>query len=911
MISSRISLDGTWTFRHALDEPSLARAAPREIAVPGPWQAQFADLRMKAGFGLYRRTVTLPAGWIQGCVRLVAGAAFHHASVSVNGVAVGESRGGWLPFAIDVTGVLREGDNEIVILVESPIDDPASHPEAPAAEILGGKQNWYGPQSGLWQPVYLERRDPDYAEGVRIRSDLATGDVAFAVRLGRPAGDGVSCEICIADPQGAVLHRLTADAAFGASEIAVPARIAAVQPWSPDAPNLYSATITVRRAGEPVDRIGESFGFRTFETRDGRFFLNGQPIYLRAALDQDYYPDTLCTTPSTAFLDDQFRKAKELGLNCVRCHIKAADPRYYEAADRLGLLVWTELPNAGRLSPRARARAEALLKGIVDRDGNHPSIVIWTIINENWGTDLVHNAEHRDWLKRSYAWLKAYDPGRLVVDNSPLAPSFHVRTDIADYHFYAAIPDHRADWDRFVDELASRPEWLYSAEGDAVATGQEPLMCSEFGNWGLPLPADLADAQGREPWWFETGHDWGDGIMYAHGVETRFADWSLDRVFGSLDGFVEAAQWQQFRALKYAIEAMRRKPQLAGYVITELTDCHWESNGLLDMRRKKRVFHNAFLTVNAPTVIVPQWERTAYWAGERMRLKIAIAHGEGPALTGAILEARLGGETQTLTVPPVAPGGVADLGAVTLRVPETERPEVMTVQLSLRGAEGRLVNTNHVTLAVHPKRAGPPLGETAVWAPSAHLRDHLAGLGYRIARNLASADLAVAVSPSPALAEYVRRGGRLLLLSDSPQQLYPFFPHWQAVRVLAREGTLWRGDWASSFSWLRRGRTFSALPGGPLLDHSFDRVFPTHVIAGCNLQDFQARVHAGLTIGWIHKPVALAVERGYGDGRFAASTFRLFRDAPLADPTATVLLDRLLVLTAGVITGAPAPAPAA
>ena len=144
--------------------------------------------------------------------------------------------------------------------------------------------------------------------------------------------------------------------------------------------------------------------------------------------------------PSVEFLEDQFRKAKELGLNCLRCHIKAADPRYYEVADRMGLLVWTELPNGGMSTDRSRGRKEKLLKGIVDRDGNHPSIVIWTIINENWGVDLVHDADHRDWLKRTFAWLKAYDPTRLVVDNSPLAPSFHVESDIADYHFYAAIP---------------------------------------------------------------------------------------------------------------------------------------------------------------------------------------------------------------------------------------------------------------------------------------------------------------------------------------------------------------------------------------------------------------------------------------------------------------------------------------
>lgn len=127
-------------------------------------------------------------------------------------------------------------------------------------------------------------------------------------------------------------------------------------------------------------------------------------------------------------------------------------------------------------------------------------------------------------------------------------------------------------------------------------------------------------------------------------------------------------------------------------------------------------------------------------------------------------------------------------------------------------------------------------------------------------------------------------------------RLSPLFPHWQNVKVRKRAGTVWRGDWASSFGWLHRPCGFSRVPGGSLLDETFDRVLPNYVISGCNLIDFQARVHAGLVVGWVHKPVALAVERSYGTGRFVASTFRLFRDPPGVDPTATVLLDSLLAL---------------
>jgi hypothetical protein len=642
--------------------------------------------------------------------------------------------------------------------------------------------------------------------------------------------------------------------------------------------------------------VTDKFGFRRFEAREGRFYLNGEPFYLRGALDQDYYPDTICTVPSVEFLEDQFRKVKELGLNCVRCHIKAADPRYYEVADRMGVLIWTELPNGGMATDRSRGRKERLLKGIVDRDGNHPSIIIWTIINENWGVDLVNDPDHRDWLKRTFAWLRAYDPTRLVVDNSPLAPSFHVESDIADYHFYAAIPDHRDEWDTFVEGLASRPSWIYSPYGDAVITGHEPLMCSEFGNWGLPFPKDLRDEKGQEPWWFETGHDWGEGVMYAHGVENRFADWSLDRVFEDLRRFVIASQWQQFRALKYQIEAMRRKSSLAGYVITELHDCHWESNGLLDMRRNPRVFHELFRTINADTVIAPRWERLSYWAGETARMEVALAHGAGPTIEGATLEVRIGEARTVLEVPRLDAPTVIDFGTVELAVPDGPDPTLRRFHFMLRAPDGTQLAQNHLDAAVHLRRAEPAGARSSVWSPDEDIRERFAALGYEAAKALGEATLVVSRAHDEAIAAHVRQGASLLLLPEKETSLYPFFPHWQNVKVQSRDGELWRGDWASSFAWLRRSGHFAGMPGGPLLDETFDRVLPDYVISGCNLLDFQARVFAGLVVGWIHKPVALGVERSYGRGRLVAATFRLFQDEPLADPTATMLTDALVDL---------------
>jgi hypothetical protein len=710
------------------------------------------------------------------------------------------------------------------------------------------------------------------------------------VRFHQPLLKPANVEINVVSPCGEAIVKVPTTAIVGLQTIVLETKIDRPLAWSPDQPNLYSLHARMLRFGAIVDQCCVQFGFRTIETRNGLLYLNGKPFYLRAALDQDYYPQMICTPPSVEFLEDQFRKAKELGLNGLRCHIKAPDPRYYEAADRIGLLIWAELPNGGFSTPRSRARKERTLHGILDRDRNHPSIICWTLINENWGVDLVHDSHHRKWLKELYGWVKAYDPTRLVVDNSPLAPSFHVQTDLADYHFYAAIPDSRLDWDRFVKGLAERADWLFSQEGDAETTQCEPLICSEFGNWGLPDPSLLVDQDGKEPWWFETGHDWGEGVMYPHGVEIRFVDWSLDRVFGDFRSFIIATQWQQYRALKYEIETLRRRREIAGYVITEFTDCNWESNGLLDMERNPRIFHEVFHTINADSIIVPTWTRVSYWADEVARIGVAIAHGGPRPLAAATLWAGLdGNEICTTKTPTIESPTVVELGEMEIPIPNHNQSKMRRVNLELRSEEGDVLARNYLDLAAIAPRDPSALG-VAVWSPDPAVRERLRLLGCNLSPSSTEAVVVVATTPEEWLAAFVRDGGRLVFLPNSECPLYPFFPHWQNVKIVARNGTVWRGDWASSFAWLRRRGAFSLIPGGPLLDESFDRVIPQHVITGCNLLDFQARVHAGLVVGWIHRVVALCVERNYGRGCIVASTFQLFTQ----DPIATSLLDALI-----------------
>ncbi len=169
-------------------------------------------------------------------------------------------------------------------------------------------------------------------------------------------------------------------------------------------------------------------------------------------------------------------KVRELGLNLLRCHITIPDEAYLDAADEAGLLVWCELPNWNRFSPTAAATGLAMLTEMVEALGNHPSIVAWTIINEDWGTDLRRVADHRRWLADAYEHLRQLDPTRLIVDNSacggPGDENFHVRSDLADFHVYSLAPDHAAAWRDRVADYATRPDWLWSPEGDAAGAGR-------------------------------------------------------------------------------------------------------------------------------------------------------------------------------------------------------------------------------------------------------------------------------------------------------------------------------------------------------------------------------------------------------------------------------------------------------
>ncbi|HPH98592.1 MAG TPA: glycoside hydrolase family 2 TIM barrel-domain containing protein [Anaerolineaceae bacterium] len=884
-----LSLDGQWLF---CPSETFSSDTCVPMVVPAPWQAD-ARFRSFTGPACYRRELHLDEAWFAKDKRIILGfgAVDYFAEVWLNDIRLGAHEGGYLPFELDLSAAAHPGCNLLTVRVSDP-------PEV-FAEIPHGKQSWYGMLSGIWQPVWIELRPAVHIQSVRIT----------------PHGEEVHIETALSGPLQAELRAeiLAPDgrqAAQGESVNPVfNLKVPQPQAWSPDAPRLYTLRLS---AGD--DEVVETFGFRTIEARDGRLWLNGQPFYMRAALDQDYYPDLICTPPSQEYIEQEFRLAKDMGLNCLRVHIKVADPRYYAAADKVGLLIWTELPNHALLSPDSSRRARETLAGMIARDWNHPSIGIWTIINEAWGVD-VSNPDHRAWMAETYDWVKNLDPTRLVAGNSPCWSNFNVASDLDDFHMYFAMPDHHEQWRSWVAEYARRPWWTFACDYSSAAAwreytrapwqtaprqlaaearrrGDEPLLVSEFGNWGLPELGKLREGYKGDPWWFEDGLDWGDGVVYPHGMEIRYQLFGFERVFGSLDALCQASQRLQFQALKYEIEQMRRHDSIQGYVITELTDVHWECNGLLDMLRNPKAGHAGLAWLNAPDLLIPLWERLSIRSGETINLPLLLSHTAPEPLSGTVLEwtLSLGAETflkGEMPLQTLDQDGVTALPELTFTVPAVSAPARACLRLSLL-SQGQKRAYNEVEWLLFPAEMGSlPLAGKSIYA-DADLAGTLVQRGATLVKHLPEADLAVVGQLDDNCREYILRGGRVLWLAEKDDALQTVLP---GVGLSPRAGSPWQGDWASSFGW----HCLPDLPTGGLVDFSFAGLTPEHVLPGMPPRDFIRDVFAGLFTGWLHRPIPTIARRRIGRGQLLGCTFRI--GASLTDnPMAGAIFDRLLGL---------------
>ncbi len=884
--AQNISLKGQWNFitdpTGSVKVQDLASAKDaRTIQVPGSWQAQFSDLRDYAGVAWYWRTVQVDQLKPQQVALLKFGAVDYRAAVYVNHQLAGSHDGGYLPFEFDITPLLRAGENQIAVRVADPGDDPKEVEGIQYAEIPHGKQNWYIQTSGLWQSVDIEIR-PQVHLGVVHITAVADGNFTFSVHLvNAPSGastpPAVGAEIL--DPAGKVVWKAPENTAPAQGVYMFSGSLANPELWDVSHPSLY----TLRVHTDSGDQQSYRFGFRTFEARNGKFYLNGRVIYLRGALDQAFYPDTIYTPPSFDYLKNEMQEAKAMGLNLLRCHIKVPDPRYLEAADETGMLVWYEIPNWDKLTPDSEARALETLRGMVERDWNHPSIVIVSIGNESWGFDLK-KANDRAWLKQAYHQAKQIVPGWLVEDNSACCDNFHVATDLADFHQYDSIPDHAADFDRFVGDLATRPRWLFSPYGDAEPKGNEPLMLSEFGNWGLPFVPQ------ERPWWFTRGFH-GREITMPAGLEKRFADYQYNTLFPDLHALEAATQAHEFKSLKYEIASLRSRPSIQGYVITELTDVMWESNGLMDIWRHPKSFASDLSAIQQDDAVFVRTEKHNYFEGSKVEADVYFSHYSQQDLGEATVNWSVEGTSLTgsFNAPPVSAGSTAKVGTITFTVPSTDAPsrDVLNMQVTTGGT---VIAKNTIDLFFYPseKPALPP--PVDFHDPRGRLRRLASEMQRRDYFETDSAQahpIMIASDFDDEVKKALESGSTVILLANSPQTISP------SVKVVPRSQDDLDGNWISNFAWVRKDAPpFSKIAFDALSGFETEAAIPETVVTGIPPNQF-ADVLAGEFYGWIHSNVGTLVQARYGKGKLLICTFAV--NTPYStDPYATYLMDALV-----------------
>jgi hypothetical protein len=539
-----LNLNGRWRF--AFDKgdagersgwPASGIPDAHRILVPFSWGAEASGVPDSADIGWYQREVTVPAAWRGKRVFLVFGASDWRTSAWLDGVKLGEYQGGYTPFSLELPRDVTLGAaHKLVVRVD----------DTPHDYKLEGKQG-YGKARGMWQTVYLEARGGDPLEAVHFtpRADLA--GVGVEARLREPAPRDLTLRLAFTNRPGqaAVTQRI----ARGASTVRFDVPLPNAHRWSLADPFLHDVAVTVAGDGVATDSVSTYFGMRTITvtslpgTTNRYVAINGQPVFLQLALDQAYHPTGFYTFPTDSILRDEILRARQIGLNGLREHIKVEAPRKLYWADKLGVLIMADVPNWwGQPDSAGFREHEVALRGMIDRDYNHPAVFSWITFNETWG--LLTKVEGRDrYLPETqrkvasvYRLAKSLDPTRLVEDNSVCCRRGHTETDLNSWHEYLPGWEWEATLDRYSDSTHAGSTWNFERPW---TQGTQPMLNSEFGNvWGY------------------------EG-------STGDVDWS----------------WDYHRA----VDAFRRHPKLSGWLYTEHHDVINEWNGYWHFDRSPKI----------------------------------------------------------------------------------------------------------------------------------------------------------------------------------------------------------------------------------------------------------------------------------------------------------------------------------
>lgn len=566
-----LDLNGTWEFQYDDKNVGLeqgwaksAKKFEHEIVVPFPPESKMSGIEDTTFHRVlwYRRGISVEE--LQqliglGCPAFVLhfGAVDYVADVWINGNHVASHSGGHTPFEVTISAAdVQDG---LIVTVRAE-DDPHD------LEQPRGKQDWqlephviwYNRTSGIWQTVWLESVPDAHITNIKWTPEPREGRVKLAYELSKVPPQGATIEVTISYGESYLASNIVSvSRARGEAILDVPALKNGQDEsylWSPNNPVLIDAQITLQVKNESPDSIASYFGFRTVGADGGDFLLNDRPHYITGVLSQGFWPESNLTAPSADALRAEVELIKKLGFTTARVHQKVEDPRLHFWADKLGLMIWVEMPSAYEFSNTTAARLMKEWQAVVERDMSHPSVVAWVPINESWGVQhIAHTKSQQDLARALYHFTKALDPTRLVISNDGWE---HIQSDLYTIHDYENDVPTVAS--RYATEASTRASldglapngrrMLVGTVAEAQYTQNAPMILSEFGGVSVANKADGA---------------WG---------------------YQELGTNDELGQH-----LSELVKAIRTGSGLSGIVYTQLTDTGQETNGLTDAYRNPKL----------------------------------------------------------------------------------------------------------------------------------------------------------------------------------------------------------------------------------------------------------------------------------------------------------------------------------
>jgi len=436
-----MTLNGEWDFAFDFGRTGREREFvkngkyDKKINVPFCPESKLSGIEYKDFINAcwYKRTFKLPADWDERTI-LHFEAVYYFCEVYINGNLTGSHKGGYTPFFFDITELLTKGVNTITVYAEGDARDKAQ-PSGKQSDRYNSHGCMYTRSTGIWQTVWLEGVSKDYLKSVKIDTDTKNKIVTAQIAFGREKGK-------LTRPKKVILTAFYGKKEVGKTELetdldtlTAQIKLSELHLWNVGDPKLYDLVIeTQSQSGKKaVDKIKTYFGMREIRYDGDCLVINGKKVFQRLVLDQGYYPDGIYTAPDEKDLKKDIELSLALGFNGARLHERVFERRFLYNADIMGYIVWGEYPNWGFDYTTDASVAIYLAEWMesVERDYNHPALIGWCPMNENWNVN--ERRQNDELLRTLYYETKRFDKTRPVID---VSWNFHVITDIFDTHEY-------------------------------------------------------------------------------------------------------------------------------------------------------------------------------------------------------------------------------------------------------------------------------------------------------------------------------------------------------------------------------------------------------------------------------------------------------------------------------------------